>query len=71
MAADVTKKVRLTRDRARRLSRLAREMHATESDVLRQGLDLVDRVRRRRANVEGLIALAQGKEPPRIRFELK
>lgn len=70
MVHSETKKVRLTPERADRLRELAEEMDTTESDVLRLGLDLVERIRRRRRNVQGLIDLIEGDEPEKVRFEL-
>ena len=71
MATSVVKKVRLGPERARRLQRLARERSKTESQILREGLDLVERVRSRERNIEGLIRFLEGDEPPKIRFALK
>lgn len=70
MAKTTTKKVRLGAERARRLKALAEDSGTTESEILRYGIDLVDRIRARRANVEDLIALANGPEPPKVPFEL-
>lgn len=71
MALTATKRVRLSEERARRLERLAERLGLTESDVIRYGLDLVERVERRRQNVEKLIDLIDGEEPPKIRFRMK
>lgn len=72
MAASVVKKVRLDRARLRRLARLARALGKTESDVLRDGLDLLAMRERRREGAEKLIALLGDQpEPPKIRFRLR
>lgn len=70
MAKTTTKKVRLGTERALRLKALAEDAGTTESEILRYGIDLVDRIRARRENIEHLIALANGPEPPKVRFEL-
>lgn len=67
----VTKKLRLSPEGARRLERLAKEMGMTESDVLREGIHLVERVRNRRAHIEGLVAMAEGETWTKDRFPLK
>lgn len=67
----VTKKVRFSPESARRLERLAREMDMTESDVLRHGLHLIERVRDRRAAVDRLIALAEGETWTKTPFLLR
>ena len=56
----VTKKLRFSPESAARLERLAREMDMTESDVLRHGLALVERVRRRESAIEALVGLGEG-----------
>lgn len=71
MAESVVKKVRMDPPRAAKLRRLARQLKMTESDVLREGLDLVDRVDARRRNIHKLIEMIEGPEPPKIRFRLK
>lgn len=67
----VTKKVRFSPESARRLERLAREMDMTESDVLRHGLQLVERVRDRQAAVDALIQMAEGESWTKTRFRPK
>ena len=67
----VTKKVRFSPESARRLERLAREMEMTESDVLRHGLQLIERVRDRRAAVDALIGQAEGETWAKTRFRPK
>lgn len=68
---DVTKKVRLTDGEATLLSSLADQGGQTESDVLRKGLRLQDRMRRRAENVGQLVELIEGEEPEKIRFPLE
>lgn len=68
---DVTKKVRLTDGEAALLSTLAQRRNQTESEVLRQGLRLQDRMRARAENVSQLVELIEGDEPEKIRFPLE
>lgn len=71
MMREVIKKIRLTRAESKRLARLARRTRRTESEVLREGIDLVEtRVDRAKA-IEDLIDLINGPEPPKIRWGLK
>lgn len=66
------KKLRLDDRRLRSLERLARDLRVTESEVLREGLDLVERRERRKKGVEKLIAfLGEAPEPPKVRFRLR
>lgn len=68
----VTKRVRLTPSEADLLARLADEADVTESEVLREGIRLVERLERRATHVHELIAMAEGQdEPPKVRFELR
>lgn len=67
----VTKKVRLSAKSERTLRRLARESRASESEILRQGIELVAEERDRAKGIEMLISLIDGPEPPKIRFRLK
>lgn len=67
----VTKKLRLSPEGARRLERLAKEMDMTESDVLREGIHLVERVRNRRALVEQLVAMTEGETWTKTPYNLK
>lgn len=67
---DVTKKIRLTPREAELLSELAEARGTNQSEVLRKGLRLVDRMRQRAENIDGLIELAQGEEPEKVRFKL-
>lgn len=72
MSSVVTKKVRLSSAEARHLASLARDLDLTESEVLRQGMSMMDVVRDRRRNIGLLIAMSAGeKEPPKIRFQLR
>lgn len=67
----VTKKLRLSPEGARKLERLAKEMDMTESDVMREGIRLLERVRDRKAAVDDLVALAEGETWTKARFPLK
>lgn len=71
MAADVTKKVRLTRSDARRLARLARLRKVSEGAVLREGLAMVERQQARSDAIDGMIKLIDGPEPRKVRFRMK
>lgn len=72
MAAVITKKVRMDARQAKRLHRLARDLGMTESEVLRQGIDMMERVRDRKRNVQKLIdILGDAPEPPKVRFRTK
>lgn len=63
MHDSVTKKVRLTPARAVRLRQLARESGVTERDIIRCGIELVERVRYRHQNMHELVQMAEGTEP--------
>lgn len=52
---DVTKKVRMTRDRADRLAALAEGLGKTESEVLREAVDLMDAQEQKRRAIQALI----------------
>lgn len=67
---DVTKKVRLTDGEAELLTSLAEERDVTESEVLRAGLRLQQRMRRRAENIDRLIELAEGSHD-KIPFRLE
>lgn len=68
----VTKKVRLDPGEAAALRRLAKSSGQTESEVMREGLRLLQVRERRAAGIEAYIAfLGDEKEPPKIRFKLK
>ena len=67
----VTKKVRLEPKEAAALRRLARLRGVTESELLREGLGLVQASRDRDALILRLHALFPGPEPAKERFELR
>lgn len=69
--ASTVKKFRFSEDYARKLRRIAKHEGVTESDVVRRGIDLQQRVIDRRKAVEGLIAMIDGPEPKKLRFRLK
>ena len=71
MAAEVTKKVRMSRADARRLRRLARQRGTGEREVLREGMNLVEGMEQRRKAIEGLIAMIDGPEPPKTYFRMR
>jgi folate-dependent phosphoribosylglycinamide formyltransferase PurN len=55
---EVVKKVRMTLAQAKRLQRLADRIGATESDVLRRGVDLVANAAEREAGLQRLLKMA-------------
>lgn len=67
---DVTKKVRMTHEEAALLERLAEERGMNESEVLRYGVRLQERMATRARNIGQLIELIQGPEPEKVRFDL-
>jgi hypothetical protein len=67
----ITKRVRLEAHRAKIVERIARTEDKSESDVLREGIDLLERVRARRANVPSLLEFIREPAPPKTRFALK
>lgn len=75
MPASVIKRVRMKSKEAQDLRRLARELGVTESDLLRQGLDLVRRRQSSREALEDLIAMIPpervDKPPKKVRFALR
>ena len=75
VAQDVTKRFRLSRQKAKLLAELARRQKRTESDVIREGIELVqerDELQKaRREAAEGLIAMIEGPEPKKIRFRMR
>lgn len=71
MVRSITKRVRMSPSEARRLARLARREHRSESEILREGLDLVERRKDRDRGLKQLIAMIDGPEPPKIRWGLK
>lgn len=70
MQREVTERFRLTRKEERTLRRLSKAEGVTKSELLRKGLRLVERVRRRRQNIGLLIESAKlkGDDEPRIRL---
>lgn len=63
----VTKRVRLTPEEAERLAEVAEDRDCTESDVLREGLEIVSQMHRRRKNLPLIIREAElvpGPEDP-------
>jgi predicted DNA-binding protein len=56
---DVTKKVRMSRDRADRLATLARKTGKSESELLREGLDLIEWQEHQREALQYAIDLLQ------------
>ena len=71
MGHTLTKKVRLDAAYAGRLARLAKTMDATESDVIRKGIDLVDQMTNREKALEWLIEMAAIKGPDKERYSFK
>lgn len=71
MGHTTTKKVRLKAADTARLARLAELMHSTESEVLRQGLDLVDQMVRRERGIERLKELAVIRGPDKERYAFR
>lgn len=71
MHLEVTKKVRLSRDGARTLSRLARRRRESESEVLREALALLARRQAREDGIEGLIGMAEGETYSKQPVELR
>jgi predicted DNA-binding protein len=70
MGRSVMKRVRMSPERAERLAELAGRTGKTESELIREGLDLVENRERQKVAVEELIGLAQGEPPQKIRFRL-
>lgn len=71
MEREVTKKVRLSRSEAARLRGLAQKKKTSESDVLREGLDLVERRQSRAEGFEALIQMIDGPPPKKTRLRLR
>ena len=71
----ITKRLRMSRERAKRLARLAKTRGTSESAVLRDAMDLLEKqtdvLRRRREHIQGLIDMIEGPEPKKIQFGLK
>jgi len=55
----VTKKVRMSRDRAKRLAALAKKTGRTESDLLREGVDVLLRREEQRDALQAFIDVLQ------------
>jgi predicted DNA-binding protein len=70
MGRSVMKRVRMSPERAERLAELAGRTGKTESELIREGLDLVENRERQKIAVEELIGLVQGEPPQKIRFRL-
>lgn len=71
MGHTITKKVRLDDAYARRLARLARKRGVSESEILRQGLDLIEQTDQREKALARLIELAEIKGPQKERYEFR
>jgi predicted DNA-binding protein len=75
MDQSVTKRVRMSKDRAARLARLAKRRGMTESAVLREAMDVLERqdafLKSRNQAIDELIAMIRGPEPKKIQFGLK
>lgn len=56
---DVLVKVRMDRNLANRLERLARRRHATRSEIVREAIELAEREGRRRSALGTLLAQAE------------
>ncbi|MGB0652247.1 MAG: hypothetical protein ACPGQL_03515 [Thermoplasmatota archaeon] len=54
---EVTKKVRMSRDRAQRLAALAKKAGVTESEAMRQGITLLERELERKEGLDALLAM--------------
>jgi predicted DNA-binding protein len=70
MGRSVMKRVRMSPERVERLAKLAERTGKTESELIREGLDLVENRERQKIAVEELIGLVQGEPPQKIRFRL-
>lgn len=69
---EVTKKVRMSRDRAGRLAALARTTGKTESELLREGLDLLEWQEQKRAALQVIIdTLEPGEAHQKARLRFK
>lgn len=75
MGQSVVKRFRLSVARAKKLERIARERKTTESEILREGLEMVEereaRLATRREGIEGLISMIEGPEPKKVRWRGK
>lgn len=67
MDRSVVKRFRFSSERAKRLQEIAHQRKTTESEILREGLELVEereaRLKRRREGFEGLIRMIERPEP--------
>lgn len=71
MQLEITKKVRMTLPEAKTLAKLARKRQESESQVLRQALDLLARRQQREEAIDGLIKMTEGQTYTKSRFRLK
>lgn len=72
MAAAPVKRFRADAKVRRTLARLSRELEMSESDVIRRGIELVDRIETRKRGVEKLIEfLGDEPEPAKLRYRVK
>lgn len=71
--SSVTKKVRMTEEEAARLAELAASLKMTESELLRSGVNAMEREARRIKAIKELVRMAEeaGPEPPKIHWGLK
>lgn len=67
----LAKTVYLPEADAKALEDLARDLDVSQSSLLREGARYLLNLRARRANIESLIDLIDGEEPPKIRFRMK
>lgn len=70
-AKRVTKRFRIEPERAQIVERIAKKENKTESEVLREGIDLLQRVRARKEHVPALLDYVKDFEPPKEKFRLK
>lgn len=61
----VVVKLRMDVKQARRLARLARQRGKTKSDIIREGIDLVERQSDRERGLRELVAMIKGQLPPK------
>ena len=71
VVASTMVRVRLSPEDRKALARLAKDRKTTESAVLREGIRLQERARRRRDGMQGLIDMIEGPEPKTIRWRPK
>lgn len=70
MRVGITKKVRMDQRDADRLARVARQLNLSETDVLREGLDLIERLQEGKVAVDGL-KLGSGADLKRMLAEFE